>query len=101
MDTLIPWPWVGREGRHVGNVLCDLVMYDGTPDLTSPRQLLKAQLDTLRDRHGLVFKSAFEYEFKVMKEGTMEYLGGPDKSFMNTLVWDEHYDLFCDLTDTL
>ena len=101
MDTLIPWPWVGREGRRVGNVLCDLVMYDGTPDLTSPRQLLKAQLDALRDRHCLVFKSAFEYEFKVMKEGTTEYLGGPENDAMNTRIWDENFDLFCDLTDTL
>ena len=96
------WEGKWRELCHAHfNVLCDLVMYDGTPDLTSPKQLLKAQLNAVRDRHGLVFKSAFEYEFKVMKEGTMEYLGGPDKYFMNTRGWDEHYDLFCDLTETL
>ena len=101
METLTPWPWVGGEGRRVGNVLCDLVMYDGTPDLTSPRQLLKAQLDALRDRHGLIFKSAFEYEFQVMKEGTMEYLGGPDNDAFNARSWAEYHDLFCDLTDVL
>ena len=103
MDTLIPWPWVGREGRRVGNVLCDLVMYDGTPDLTSPRQLLKAQLDALRDRHGLVFKSAFEYEFQVMKdqEGTVEYLGETADGAWDVRIWGQHQDLFGDLDDVL
>ena len=101
LDTLIPWPWVCREGRRVGNVLCDLNMHDGTPDLTSPRQLMKAQLDTLRDRHGLLFKSAFEYEFNVFKEGTLEHLGGENMQCWDVRIWAQHQDLFCDLTDIL
>ncbi|XP_070192062.1 glutamine synthetase-like [Littorina saxatilis] len=101
LDTLTPWPWVGKEGRRVGNVLCDLCMHDGTSDLTSPRQLMKAQMDALREKHGLVFKSAFEYEFGVYKEGSMETLGGDNVWCWDVRIWGEHHDLFCDLTDLL
>ncbi|XP_076470021.1 glutamine synthetase-like [Babylonia areolata] len=102
LETLTPWPWVGKEGRRVGNVLCDLVMYDGTPDLTSPRQLMKAQLDALWERHGLVFKSAFEYEFVVLKAGSLERLGGDDDAWWGDVGhWGRHHDLFCDLSDLL
>ena len=76
-------------------------MHDGTPDLTSPRQLMKAQLDALRDKHGLLFKSAFEYEFDVFKEGTLEPLGGQDQWCWDVRIWGQHHDLFCDLTDLL
>ncbi|KAL8598214.1 hypothetical protein ACOMHN_043285 [Nucella lapillus] len=101
LETLTPWPWVGKEGRRVGNVLCDLVTHDGTPNLTSPRQLMKAQLDTLWSRHGLVFKSAFEYEFDVFTMDTLEPLGGNEIHCWDVGLWGEHQDLFCDLTDVL
>ncbi|XP_076470554.1 glutamine synthetase-like [Babylonia areolata] len=101
LDTLTPWPWVGKEGRRVGSVLCDLVMHDGTPDLTSPRQLMKAQLDALWEQHGLVFKSGFEYEFDVFEMDTLEPLAGNNSFSFDLRVWDRHHELFCDLTDTL
>ncbi|KAL8599328.1 hypothetical protein ACOMHN_008043 [Nucella lapillus] len=101
LETLTPWPWVGKEGRRVGNVLCDLVMHDGTPDLTSPRQLMKAQLDALWEQHGLVLKSAFEYEFVVYNMATSEPLGEKDVGCWDVRAWGEHEEVFSELSDVL
>ncbi|KAL8591725.1 hypothetical protein ACOMHN_061817 [Nucella lapillus] len=101
LETLTPWPWVGKEGRRVGNVLCDLVTNDGTPNLTSPRQLMKTQLDALWEQHRLVFKSAFEYEFSVFKKDCLEPLGGNYHSGWDIRTWGEHQELFGDLMDIL
>ncbi|KAK7508168.1 hypothetical protein BaRGS_00000407 [Batillaria attramentaria] len=101
IETLTPWPWVGEEGRRTGNVLCDLCHPDGSPDLTSPRQLLRAQVDALREKHGLIIKSAFEYEFFVCKEDSLEPLGRQSLQCWDMRLWWEHEELFNGLYDVL
>ncbi|XP_076470006.1 glutamine synthetase-like [Babylonia areolata] len=101
LETLTSWPWVGKEGRRVGNVLCDLVTHDGTPDLTSPRQLMKAQLDSLWEQHGLVLRSAFEYEFVVLKAGSLDPLGGNYTVPYDVWSCGQHLDLLADLLHVL
>lgn len=51
--------------------LGDLYEGDGTPCAVSPRQVLRRALSALSER-GLTLKAAFEFEFRLFKEGTWE-----------------------------
>lgn len=101
VETLTPWPWVSTERRRVGNVLCDVYRPDGTPDRNCPRQLLKMQLDALREQHSLAIKTAFEYEFFAFKKNTLEPLGSDRLQFCDLRVWGDHQELMSELRETL
>ncbi|KAK7469506.1 hypothetical protein BaRGS_00036485 [Batillaria attramentaria] len=101
LETLTPVPRASRQGRNYGNVLCDVYMPDGSPDLASPRQLLRAQVNALQQRHGLLVKAAFEYEFSVFKEGTLEPVGNNHMQYADMRVWNKHQDIFNDLRETM
>lgn len=101
IETLTPWPWCSTEKRRVGNILCDMYTPDGSPDLKCPRQLLKTQLDALREKHALIIKTAFEYEFFAYKENTLEPLGGNRNPFCDMRVWGQHQTLLGELWDTM
>lgn len=101
LETLTPWPWASSEKRQVGSVLCDMYCPDGTPDLNCPRQQLQHQLKALRAEHGLVVRTAFEYEFFAFKENTLEPLGSDRMQFLDLRVWGRHQDLMSELRETL
>ena len=65
--------------------------------------LFKAQLDTLWKKHGLLIKSAFEYEFDVFKEGTTDPMGGGQNEgyCWDVRAWGRHHDLFSAFVDVL
>jgi glutamine synthetase len=71
-DTLSPVPWLEKTGR----VLCDMMWYDGRPQLAAPRLLLKKML-ALAGSLGYVVKMGHEYEFYVVDGATrMPIYGG-------------------------
>ena len=104
-ETLTPWPWSSRKGEgqdhRVGNVLCDMYLPDGDPDLICPRQQLKKQVAELQKRHGLIIKSAFEYEFFAFKENTRQPLGSDRLMFANLRVWGENRGVMAELRKAL
>jgi len=63
LETLRPIPW------HPGTVLCiaDLEWHDGSPVVASPRQILRKQLDRLKER-GWTAQAATELEFIVFRD---------------------------------
>jgi glutamine synthetase len=63
LDTLRRTPW--QPGTAL--VLADLAWFDGTPVVASPRQILRRQLERLRER-GLVAYAATELEFVVYRD---------------------------------
>jgi len=65
--TTRPVPWFPACYLALG----DLKETDGTPCAISPRQVLTRALSALSD-HGLTLKAAFEFEFRLFKEGTWE-----------------------------
>jgi glutamine synthetase len=62
-DTLRRTPW--QPGTAL--VLADLAWFDGAPVVASPRQILRRQLDRLRER-GLVAYAGTELEFVVYRD---------------------------------
>jgi glutamine synthetase len=65
--TMRPLPWFPAGYIALG----DLYEADGSPCAVSPRQVLRRALTALSDR-GVVLKAAFEFEFRLFKEGTWE-----------------------------
>ncbi|MCW2643728.1 MAG: glutamine synthetase family protein [Dactylosporangium sp.] len=63
LDTLRRTPW--QPGTAL--VLADLAWFDGTPVVASPRQILRRQLERLRER-GLVAYAATELEFILYRD---------------------------------
>ncbi|PVD23232.1 hypothetical protein C0Q70_16495 [Pomacea canaliculata] len=72
LDTLVPLPWLQQDQRSTGSILCGFYTEDGSPNTSAPRQLLQVQVDKLRKEHDLLIKTAFEYEFYVFREGTLD-----------------------------
>jgi len=64
LGTLRRIPW--QPGTAL--VTADLAWEDGTPVAASPRQILRRQLDLLRDRHGLTAWAGTELEFIVFRD---------------------------------
>ena len=62
--TLMATPWGDSGGRKTGMMLCQLAGEEVAEELDT-RQTLQRLLDTLGRDHGLVLKSAFEFEFTV------------------------------------
>ncbi|GAA1812562.1 glutamine synthetase family protein [Planosporangium flavigriseum] len=63
LDTLRRTPW--EPGTAL--LMADLAWFDGTPVVASPRQILRRQLDRLRER-GLVAYAGTELEFVVYRD---------------------------------
>jgi glutamine synthetase len=63
LATLRRTPW--QPGSAL--VLADLAWFDGTPVIASPRQILRRQLDRLREK-GLVGYAGTELEFMVFRD---------------------------------
>lgn len=75
--TLSPVPWIPRTGR----VICDTMWYDGSPQLASPRLLLKKML-SVADSLGYVAKMGHEYEFYVVDAATRQPIFGGQPIFV-------------------
>lgn len=67
LTTLRPMPWFPAAYLLLG----DLYETGGAPCAVSPRQVLRKALDALAS-HGLKLKTAFEFEFRLFREGTWE-----------------------------
>lgn len=67
LTTLRPMPWFPAAYLMLG----DLYETSGVPCPVSPRQVLRKALDALAS-HGLKLKAAFEFEFRLFREGTWE-----------------------------
>lgn len=67
LTTLRPLPWFPAAYLLLG----DLHETSGAPCAASPRQVLRNALDALAS-HGLKLKAAFEFEFRLFREGTWE-----------------------------
>ncbi|PVD28512.1 hypothetical protein C0Q70_11100 [Pomacea canaliculata] len=101
LSTLIATPWCDSGSRRTASVLCDLLKRDGTPDGLSTRGIVQQLLGKLRDNFGLTLKVAFEFEFFVMKEDTLEPLGGDSCQFFDLRRTEGNIDMFYDLCETL
>ncbi|XP_025098083.1 lengsin-like [Pomacea canaliculata] len=101
LSSLIATPWCDSGSRRTAFVLCDLLKRDGTPDGLSTRGIVQQLLRELRDKFGLTIKVAFEFEFIVMKEDTLEPLGGDSFQFEDIRRTEGHRDLLYDLCETL
>lgn len=66
-STVRPVPWL----PHSYLVLGDLHETDGRPCGVSPRQVLRRALDALT-AHGVHMMAAFEFEFRVFRDGTWD-----------------------------
>lgn len=77
LTTLSPVPWIPRTGR----VICDTMWYDGSPQLASPRLLLKKML-SVADSLGYVAKMGHEYEFYVVDAATRQPIFGGQPIFV-------------------
>ncbi|WP_216866630.1 glutamine synthetase family protein [Mycolicibacterium goodii] len=67
LTTLRPMPWFPAAYLIVG----DLHEMSGAPCAVSPRQVLRRALDALAGQ-GIRMKAAFEFEFRLFREGTWE-----------------------------
>ncbi|GAS92797.1 glutamine synthetase family protein [Mycolicibacterium brisbanense] len=67
LSTLRPMPWFPAAYLLLG----DLYETGGAPCAVSPRQVLRNALGALSS-HGLQMKAAFEFEFRLFREGTWE-----------------------------
>lgn len=78
-DTLTPVPWLEKTGR----VICDTMWYDGTPQMATPRLLLKKMLNVAASM-GYTVKSGHEYEFYVVDHATRAPLFGGQPIFVTS-----------------
>lgn len=76
LDTLTPVPWLPGTGR----VICDTMWYDGSPQLASPRLLLKKML-SVANSLGYVARMGHEYEFYVVDAATRQPIFGGQPIF--------------------
>ncbi|XP_025097851.1 lengsin-like [Pomacea canaliculata] len=101
VDLYYATPWCDSKSHRTASVLCDLLTRDGTPDGLSTRGIVQQLLWKLRDKFGLTLKVAFEFEFIVMKENTLEPLGGNTCQFLDLRKTGGDLDIFYDLCETL
>ncbi|MEM8836727.1 MAG: glutamine synthetase family protein [Pseudomonadota bacterium] len=78
-DTITPVPWLEKTCR----VICDTMWYDGTPQMATPRLLMKKMLK-LADSMGYTVKMGHEYEFYLVDEETRKPIFGGQPIFVTS-----------------
>ena len=84
VDSLTPVPWLEKTGR----VVCDTMWYDGTPQMATPRLLLKKMLLRFEEL-GYSVKMGHEYEFYAVDAETRQPLF-PDQPIFVTSRTHQH-----------
>ncbi|CAL1545022.1 unnamed protein product [Lymnaea stagnalis] len=82
LSSLRPLSWLCKEGRKVGQVLCDLYDSSKKPDPSSPREIAKRQVAAL-EKIGFQIMSAHETEFMMFHKGTLNPMGGNIHEIVN------------------
>ncbi len=79
LNSLTPVPWLEKTAR----VVCDTMWYDGTPQMATPRLLLRKMLN-LADSLGYTVKMGHEYEFYAVDAETRAPLFGGQPIFVTS-----------------
>ena len=78
-ETITPVPWLDKTCR----VICDTMWYDGTPQMATPRLLMKKMIK-LADSMGYTVKMGHEYEFYLVDEATRKPVFGGQPIFVTS-----------------
>ncbi|XP_059174079.1 glutamine synthetase-like [Physella acuta] len=87
LSTLRRLSWLCKDGKKVGQVLCDLYDSNGDPEMYSPREIAKRQIAALKDI-GFQILSAHEAEYMMFHKGTLNPMGGNFNDVINMLRLD-------------
>ncbi|XP_012946622.2 uncharacterized protein LOC106014115, partial [Aplysia californica] len=86
------------QGNSIGHVICDVLQWDGSLDVSSPRTCAVLQLDKLK-KLGLTLKSRIEFKFAIKGLRDKAEKGKENQYGMRTI--SVHQELFLEFMDNM
>jgi len=82
------------------SMMCDMILYDGTPWQACPRTFLKRMMKRLAD-HGMRAEAAIEHEFYLAREEQGHYLPADNSLCYSSIGLDDQAEVIDALLETL